>query len=241
MKRERNITEIVKRRLEKLGAGATVSYRNFSDLPFGVVAKVLSRLVTDGTLVRVRKGIYHLPKKTALGSTSPKFEDVLEETSWSQPLFNMGAGATLTAYNLGMTTQIPAETILVGDYTNRTVELGGRRVRTRRRKVKHLKNLSPEEFYILETLRYIKSVPGASPEDVITTVKKRLKGANVSELIRAALKEPPRVRALLGALLQDIIGKRADVIALKKSLNPLTIYKLGVSEYLKSADEWKIK
>jgi len=59
-----------------------------------------------------------------------------------------------------------------------------------------------------------------------------------SQIIKYALKYPPRVRALLGALLSDV-GYAQNVIELRKSLNPLTVYKFGIKrEWLSSAPMW---
>ena len=56
-----------------------------------------------------------------------------------------------------------------------------------------------------------------------------------------ALKYPPRVRALLGAILQQM-NPNLDLSKLKSSLNPISIYKLGIdNSILKAAEFWNIR
>jgi Family of unknown function (DUF6088) len=241
MKEVRKIAELVRRKIKNRGPGATVSYTDFSGLPLTAVAKILSRLVISGDLVRVKKGIYYLPKATALGKTKPSLSHVLAKTEWSHKLLGFAAGANLASQNLGISTQLPAETVLVGDYTNRSIDLMGSKIKTRRRATAHLKHLSKTEFYVLETLRHLNKIADAHPVEAIKVIKKHVKASNIELLAHAALKEPPRVRALLGAILSEIGGHAEPVERLRKSLNPLTTYKIGVTDYLRHASAWRIK
>lgn len=56
-----------------------------------------------------------------------------------------------------------------------------------------------------------------------------------------AQKYPPVTRALLGALFEET-GSGALTEPLRKSINPITIYKLsGVNKTLSTAEKWNIK
>ena len=52
--------------------------------------------------------------------------------------------------------------------------------------------------------------------------------------------EPPRVKALVGAMAQQLKYKGDKLAKLKKSLNPLTKYKLQISHVLPTAPDWNI-
>ncbi|MGE0528979.1 MAG: DUF6088 family protein [Bdellovibrionales bacterium] len=243
MEAERTVTDIVRTKIKRKGPGSTFSYSDFEGLSFIAVAKALSRFTKEGWLVRVRKGIYHFPKETALGKTMPRLNDLLEKTPWTHGLILTGSSATSSSasYNLGITTQVPAEIVLIGDYPNRTMDLAGTKIKTRRRNTAHLKHLGETEFDILETIRRINKTPGADAGEVITAIKKHVLKCDVKSLAHAALKEPPRVRAVLGAMLDEIIKYRKLSVPLKKSLNPLTTYNLGLAKYLAHADAWGIR
>jgi hypothetical protein len=63
----------------------------------------------------------------------------------------------------------------------------------------------------------------------------------VAQLIKYALLYPPRVRALLGAILESL-GKPQDITTpLLKSINPLTKINLGLTKSdLPTIDNWNI-
>ncbi len=61
------------------------------------------------------------------------------------------------------------------------------------------------------------------------------------ELIEIALEYPPRVRAFLGALLENI-DKKVNIKSLDDSLNPLSEYRLGITkDILPTVEKWNIK
>lgn len=57
----------------------------------------------------------------------------------------------------------------------------------------------------------------------------------------AALHEPPRVRAVLGALLQNWHAPERTWLPLRKSLNPLSRFDFGLFRDLPTAKEWQAK
>jgi hypothetical protein len=118
--------------------------------------------------------------------------------------------------------------------------IDGVSVKIRRRDNRHLTTLNEKEFFIIETLRNIRRIPGATSADAIPTLKKEIKKADAEALTRVALKEPPRVRALLGAIFEDLKIDKELREKLKLSLNPLTSFKLEVDTELRSAKNWRI-
>jgi len=61
------------------------------------------------------------------------------------------------------------------------------------------------------------------------------------ELSEAALKEPPRVRAMLGAMFAYAELPEALWEPLKASLNPFTRFDFGLFSKLPNAREWQAK
>lgn len=235
----RKVSHSVWLKFERKGPGATLTFRDFEGLPAMAVAKALSRLAKGGKIVRVKKGLYHFPKTTILGKTNPSTNEVVESAKWSGSLVHHAAGAS-AAYNLGVTTQVPAEIVMVGNTAHRSLVIDGVRVKIRRRNNRHLNALSEKEFFVLETMRNIRRIPGATSADAIPKLKKEIKKVDVEALVRAALNEPPRVRALLGAILEDLkIGKGLRD-KLKLSLNSLTSFNLKVGTELRSATNWRM-
>jgi hypothetical protein len=229
----RNVSEIVLERIKKKGPGHSWSYKNFPNLSPQAVIKVLSRLEKSGFLTKEAKGLYYYGKETILGKTKPEPLDVAK-TIVGTPYI----GGAAAYYNLGLTTQVSATINIVAPIKN---EIKGLKII--RRNINHLKGSTHEEFWIFEALRNIKSIPDCNPEDALnhikTLIKKRL---SIERLIDFAIKgEPPRVRALIGAISQELGANKILSEKLKVTLNPFTKYKLGLKKVLKFSKEWGIE
>lgn len=61
------------------------------------------------------------------------------------------------------------------------------------------------------------------------------------ELVESAMSEPPRVRAMLGALLEDLNMPKRLWNPLRESLNPLSRFDFGPFRALPNAKEWQAK
>lgn len=76
----------------------------------------------------------------------------------------------------------------------------------------------------------------------LRAIVKELNEKQTASLLKYALKYPPRVRALVGAILENLGSKAQGIEKLKDSLNPLTIIKLGVKESeLPTKSNWYIE
>ena len=60
-------------------------------------------------------------------------------------------------------------------------------------------------------------------------------------LLDVAESEPPRVRAMLGAIGQELDKKPATLRRLRKSLNPLSRFEFGRLRGLSHARDWQAK
>jgi hypothetical protein len=93
-------------------------------------------------------------------------------------------------------------------------------------------------------MKDLKIIPDSDTHSAITILSSIIKNLNekqTGEIIRYALRYPPRVRALLGAILEQLNRKRG-IQKLKESLNPLTHFKMGLNKTnLKTAVNWNIQ
>ncbi len=96
---------------------------------------------------------------------------------------------------------------------------------------------------VLDAFKDIKRIPDCSVEQAIkrlSVILKELNEKQTTTLIKYALLYPPRVRALVGAVLQNNGYKGLE--ALKDSLNPLTIIQMGLTESeLPTKSNWYIE
>lgn len=211
-------------------------YADFADLPASAVARALSRMARDGVLERVGKGVYYRPHQTAFGASGPAASAVAAQTLRA-PVHPAGLNA---ANVLGLTTQNPRRPEFATPAPARPRALADAVVHTGRPAVRA--GLSAEDGAILETLRDRARYSDLPPRRTIDRLRRLLADEDrFRDLAAVALEEPPRVRAMLGALGQDL-GMPENVLApLRASLNPLSRFDFGALSSLRHAREWQAK
>ncbi len=208
-------------------------------------AQALSRLAREGVIQHIRKGVYHLPKQTLLGESHPS------ETALLQEVLGEKARPTgITAANLlGLSTQIAARPELAaytGAYPEET-----RAARIYRRPRSRATSLNPQDSALLEFLRNRGKYGELGAEETIARLQEFLRDGNkerfdartprLRRLRDAALLEPPRVRAMLGALMQNAGFLDTLWRPLRESLNPQSRFDFGLLRSLPNAREWQAK
>ncbi len=239
------VAEKIEKKILKMIPGNTFKYQELGIEPeeYGAAAKAIERLVKRDVIKRASTGLFYIPKQTAFGSIKPREEELLKPY-----LFD---GDQRTAYmtgialynRMGITTQVPKNIRLASRDKRIITKIGSVEVKS----VKSYVEVTNENYNLLELLDVIKdfkSIPDADKTQTIRFLLNKLAELKVNEkenLIRIALKYPPRVRALTGALLSQIIS--ADLLLeLKKSINPLTIYKFNItSQLLPVIENWNIQ
>jgi uncharacterized protein DUF6088 len=236
----------VRRLIERGGEDRLWSYPDFSKLPTLAVAAALSRLskLPNPLVTRVRKGIYYVPKKTMFGLTKPDLSRVLEHVMKHRGVEISPTG--LDAYNgLGLTSQVSSKIKYRIRRPSRTVGPGSHffaesvRMSPPYRKL----GVATSEFTALDALKDLHKIPDATPDEVLGRIVSHVSSGRLSfsRLARLASHESPRVRALVGAI-GDRVGKSSAVTSsLKKSLNPLTTFKLNLGKSLPNAATWHIR
>ena len=209
---------------------------DFNDLSATAVAHALSRLAARGELQRVRKGVYYRSKQTVLGPSLPSASAMVSLTA-KAPLHPSGltAGAAL-----GLSTQNPmrpefatASAAIPSALRNAVVHTG--------RPLSRL-DLDASDAALFELLRDRARYSDLSPEETVDRLVKMLSSRKRFErLAKAARDEPPRVRAMLGALGERAGASPKALDALRASLNPLTKFDFGVLRALPNAKDWQAR
>ena len=211
-------------------------HEDFEGLSPSGVATALSRLVRDGELQRVRKGVYFRPRPTVIGQSIPGATAAIA-SSLRAPLHPAGLSA---ANVLGLSTQNPARAEYATPASDPPTALAGSRVRTRRPRSRA--TLTAEEGAMLELLRDRAATSDLPPAETAQRLRKLLSDRQrFVRLAQAATEEPPRVRAMLGALGELEGADERHLHALRKSLNPLSRFDFGVLSTLPNARSWQAK
>lgn len=237
-----NVAKQIKKKITDGPAGKLWSYKDFVKLPIMPVAKALSRLSKDGLLVRVHKGVYYRPKTTILGQTSPDTYQVLAKVLSKKTKSLTIAGGNSTFYNARLTTQVPAQlSVVLSDAPSRKLKIGNTTLKVIKSNIGHLSHASSDDAALIISLRDIKNIPDTSIQDALGKIKDQLRNSKrLNQIILLAKHEPPRVRALIGAIAQSNDFDSIKLNQLKKTLNPLSKYNLGIRQFLHTAQYWNI-
>ena len=228
----------IRRRIER-GGERLWRLDDFSDLPISAVAQTLSRLTRLGTLRRVSKGVYYHGRETAFGPSLPNPAAIRKLASRGNAVFPSGIAA---ANLLGFTTQTAAR----GEVATRGFRLPrkllGHDTVVHTRRPEAWAGLSNEEAAVLDFLRRGGRTGELPPTETVRRLQVLLRHPKrFDRLLNVAHSEPPRVRAMLGALGEEVGAPGRVLARLKASLNPLSRYDFGPLSVLPSADHWQAK
>lgn len=245
MRQSMTISATLKRRVKQFSPGQVFGYGDiavYQDAPSAVV-KAMGRLLKEGEIKRLSKGRFYKPKQGIFGDLKPSDSELLKTVLYKDGQLR-GYVTGIALYNkLGLTTQLP-RTITVA------VE-GGRQVKdfgTLRTKL--IKSRAPVKaadvmlLQYLDVLLAINDIPDADANETLASMVKRFSKLDDKQVNRAknlALNYyTSKVTALTGFLL-EYLGK-GNTQNLKKSLNPLTRFKIGLNkEQWPESRAWNIQ
>ena len=239
-----SISQAVQSRIDTLPPGQVFGYRDLPDYTEAplAVAQTMSRMVSAGRVKRLSKGKFYVPSKGIMGSRKPSDSALLRSVLYDGERLR-GYVTGLALFNrLGLSTQIPRTVTVAIEGGRGGKDYGTIRIKTVPSRFP-LREADIPLFEYLDVLREIKSIPDTDFNQVLLTMKGRIFSLSDTERTRlvelASEYDTPQVRALLGLILDS--GAQ-DVAALKKTLNPTTVYKLPVDkDAWPLAKDWNIR
>jgi hypothetical protein len=234
----RSVAGLVQHRIER-GGDRLWRFEDFDGLPFTAVAQALSRLSRAGAVERLSKGIYYRARPTALGPSRPNPAAIRKLAAKRTTLFPAGIAA---AGLLGFTTQNPKRSEVATTGASLPRKLIGADTIIHTRRPAAWANLSERDGALLDFLRNQAKSSELSPED---TVKRTLalmqENGTYDRLLKVAHSEPPRVRAMLGAIGEQLGKPTKSLQRLRASLNQLSRFDFGTLAGLAYAHNWQAK
>ena len=220
----------VRNKIKNIPKGRIFTPKNFLQLGGKkAIVQVLNRLQREGNIERISKGKYYVPRQTKFGFLGPSEYFIVQSLLEGD---KSGYLSGIALYNqLGLTTQLSNEITIVGKRYNRRVSVGKLNVKYIKRKTPVRKKENVYILQLLDAISDIKRIPDTSTNDILRILKSRIQPLSLSdkrELIRVSQFYRPFVMALVGGILDEDGIK--EVEKLRDSINPLTTFKLGISE-----------
>jgi Family of unknown function (DUF6088) len=239
-----NLATQIRTRIEKLPEGKTFGYADLgiAKVDFLTAAKALERLKTNGIIKKLSKGVFYKPEQTSFGELKPEYSEQLRPY-----LFENGKRiAYETGYSLynrmGLTTQMAFRIKIASRIKRISINRGSLKADA----VKSYAEVSEANYELLgflDAIKDIKQIPDCSVSQAVKILSgkiNKLSEKQISDLVKYAMNYPTRVRAMTGAMLENL-NIQANTEELKQSLNPLTKVKLGIKETeLPSIKNWNI-
>ncbi len=240
-----NITNKIEKKINNFTTDRIFTYKdlNLKKEEYSAASKAIERLIKKGIIKRISTGIFYKPKKTIFGELKPNEENIIKPY-----LFKNGKKIAyitgLRLYNkMGLTTQIPNEISIASNKKRISISKGNIKTKAVKSYVE-VTNNNYKFLELLDVLKNFKKIPDLDKKAAISILSNKIKKLDekeIKKLIKIALEYPPRVRAFLGALLENI-NKKINIISLNNSLNPLSKYDFGLTkEILPTIKNWRIK
>jgi hypothetical protein len=232
------IMPIVRQRIER-GGERLWRLEDFGDLSSTAVAQALSRLTRQGKLERLSKGVYYSGRQTAFGKSQPNPAAIHELASRRRTVFPSGIAA---ANMLGFTTQTASQAEVATSALSLPRKLVGTDTVIHTRRPEAWDSLTQTDAALLDFLRRAGRPSELSPpETVRRTLQLFLERGRFERLLKVSDTEPPRVRAMIGAIGEELRKNPEALRRLHASLNPLSRFDFGQLAGLRHARKWQAK
>src|SRR5262249_11094397 len=193
----------------------------------------------QGLIQRLGKGLYYRPRTTVFGPSRPNPASIRNLPIPRKATFPAGLAA---AHLLGFTTQNPARLEGATNATSLPRPNIGPDGTVHTRRPEAWQQLSEVDAALLDFLRQRASTSELSPEETVRKLLDYFRESERFERVAAvAPSEPPRVRAMLGAIGQELGKAEAFLASLRHSLNPLSRFDFGILLALRHARAWQAK
>jgi len=239
-----NITTSIKTKVARIDTGEVFTYDTLAIAPseFSATAKVLSRLVAKGEIKRYRNGMFYKPKQTPFGELKPREDELLKSYLFE----NNRQIAYITGVRLynqfGLTTQVPNVVRLASRDKEIKTKIGNLIIKPAKSYVPITRKNVPL-LQLLDVIKDFNNIPDMDKKRGVTFLKDNINNLSYDDkdkLTSFGKAYPPKVRALLGAIL-EILSLDELSKSLKGTINYLSSYKFGISEStLPTISNWNI-
>ncbi|POP54516.1 DUF6088 family protein [Zhongshania marina] len=227
------VAQAVQNRIRAMPEGQIFGYEVLPDYfssPTAVV-KAVNRLVKEQRLARFAKGKFYLPRKGALGPRKPADSELIRAFLYKNGRLRGYVTGQSLFNRLGLSTQVPRTVTVALNGGRQSRDFGTIKVQT----VIARAPVTEDNVTLLQYLDVLKDIKGISDttvDDALVTMNDLIAKLSVNDqrglLALAEAYYTPQTKALLGLVYSNL--KLALPEDFATSLNPTTVYKLGVDE-----------
>jgi RNA recognition motif-containing protein len=241
-----NLTTQIRKRVKQLPEGKPFGYADLciAKEEYQTAAKTLERLQKECLVKKVSKGVFYKPEQTVFGELKPDYSELLRPYLFENKKRIAYETGTSLYKRLGLTTQMTFR-IKIASRVKRININRGTLQADAVKSYAEVTNSNYEILGLLDAFKDIKRIPDCSVAQAIrrlSAILKELSDKQIELLLKYALVYPPRVKTLVGAVLQNNGYQGKGMEKLKKSLNPFTTFKLGLKQAdLPTKSNWNIE
>ena len=208
MSSKRNTTQSVDSRIlatvHRSGRGSVFVPADFLDIGSREAVDIaLHRLTKKGTIRRLARGVYDLPKEhPVLGPLSPSAEAVAKALAGRDRTRLQPAGA-YAANVLGLSEQVPAKAVFLTDGPSRTVKIGPTTIQLRRTTAKNMETAGRLSGLLIQALREL------GKEHVTPERREHLKRTLPADKRRELIKDLRLAPAWMHPIFRELAGEGA--------------------------------
>lgn len=124
---ENTVAQQIRKRIAYCKYGKVFFVSSFPKYDIEYVTKLLAAFEKEGLITRISKGVYVKARKTRFGTLYPSAYELAAEIAKRDKAMIIPTGAT-AANRLGLSTQVPMNTIFLTTGSSRKLKLGNRTV-----------------------------------------------------------------------------------------------------------------
>ena len=236
------VAEKIAEKIAEMPDGNTFKY---DELPINreeymAATKAIERLIKNGIIIRASTGLFYKPKKTLFGILKPNEQELLKPYLFAHNKRIAYVTGTALYNRLGLTTQVPKNIKIASRDKRYELQIGDLKVSSVKSYVE-IDDLNYSYLEILDAIKDFRIIPDMNKDSAIKLLKMHVKNLNDKNLlVTLAVNYPPRVRAMVGALV-ELTEPGMDLKMIKENLNPLSEFNFGLNEQqLPNLNNWKI-
>ncbi len=152
-----NIREQIEDRIRNEGSGYVFTRKDFQDITSaGSIGQILSRLVNDGFIRRIGRGLFDYPKiNPSLGGELSPDMDLAAKAIARKFRWSILPSGNIAANRLGLSQQVPAKFIYLSNGPTKQVMIGNRMIQFKHARPKEIYADSEVSGLVVQAMRYL--------------------------------------------------------------------------------------